>query len=304
MVKNRPHLVAICGAAAGAVEPVHSYGQILLEKVKEVYESGWEDMREDLYDEAKRAPSSLGLSSTEWSPEEDDILREAVRTLQDEDGACSSWSRVAQLVGNNRTAQPCRGRWRRLKKNDDKLGIAHVPTAAAKAAIRRLSAQLDNIEHDESAAAAKGKRTVSAGEDDEGGVRPLDETLMDRPGWTAAWSFDHTSWYWWNADHQTTWDDPGNGTPTIVPSEPVPNRGDDSSEASRLMRLYEAESSEEEERPAKRPAKRPVNQVAAGPLSDKVLAKLKKDPDAPRKPIGVSDTHAIPKPQLDFHGHL
>ena len=50
--------------------------------------------------------------------------------------------RVARLVGNDRLPQMCRGRWRRLKKNDDHLGVTHVPTAAAKAVVKVISAQL------------------------------------------------------------------------------------------------------------------------------------------------------------------
>jgi cytochrome c2 len=90
MVKNRPHLITVCGTAAGIAE-AYSYGQILLEKVTEEYASGWDDETMSVQEESKEEPNGL-LSGTEWSTEEDDILREAVRTLQDADGACSSVS--------------------------------------------------------------------------------------------------------------------------------------------------------------------------------------------------------------------
>ena len=30
------------------------------------------------------------------------------------------------------------------------------------------------------------------------------------------------AWYWWNSEKETTWDDPVQGMPRIVPSKPVP----------------------------------------------------------------------------------
>jgi hypothetical protein len=48
------------------------------------------------------------------------------------------------------------------------------------------------------------------------------EAALDRPGWTAAWSYEYHTWYWWNERHETTWDDPVEGEPMLVPSEPVP----------------------------------------------------------------------------------
>eukprot|EP01048_Picozoa_sp_COSAG05_P023798 COSAG05_NODE_5305_length_1210_cov_12.464477_2_plen_363_part_01 len=44
----------------------------------------------------------------------------------------------------------------------------------------------------------------------------------DRAGWNVAWSLTHQGWYWWNDKLQTTWEDPGHGRFTIVPSRPVP----------------------------------------------------------------------------------
>lgn len=41
-----------------------------------------------------------------------------------------------------------------------------------------------------------------------------------RQGWTAAWSDKYNRLYWYNDRNETTWDDPAEGDPTVVPSEP------------------------------------------------------------------------------------
>ncbi len=219
-MKDRPHLVSICGSAAGVNAPV-SYGHILLEKAEQTQQKQGSD------------PKSNGLlSGTEWTTEEDNLLREAVRTCA-VDGAVTSWSRVAQLVGNNRTAQPCRGRWRRLKKNDDKLGVNQVQSQQAQHTVQRLNAHLESMDDSERALLDAARR--SSGKTFNGGGHGMTaqmdynntasqaEVMMDRPGWTAAWSYEHNTWYWWNEKHETTWDDPAEGVPTLVPSEPVPH---------------------------------------------------------------------------------
>jgi len=43
-----------------------------------------------------------------------------------------------------------------------------------------------------------------------------------RQGWNAAWSDKYNRWYWYNYRNETTWDDPAEGEPRVVPSEPVP----------------------------------------------------------------------------------
>jgi hypothetical protein len=270
IVKNRPHLVSICGSAAGVAQPA-SYGHILLEKTESKHE-------------ADPRPNGL-LSGTEWTSGEDNLLREAVRACE-VDGAVTSWSRVAQLVGNNRTAQPCRGRWRRLKKNDDKLGLTHEPSAEAQATIRSLAAQLDGMDESERAimdAAARGKKVESTEEETDetsSSSQKQEEVMMDRPGWTAAWSYEHNAWYWWNAKHETTWDDPADGEPTLVPSEPVPQSREEDYMNEMPMDDEEDEMDQEDGGYAE-------GGGAPGllPLSEKVLAKLKKDPNAPKRPV-------------------
>ena len=164
-----------------------------------------------------------------------------------------SWARVAELVGNNRSAQPCRGRWRRLKRNDQT------------AAIRKLSPQMDE--------GGKRKAEDEAAEAEE----PFDESAYldappDRPGWTAAWSDIHKSWYWWNQQHQTTWDDPALGEPTLVAAEPTPWGLEQAALQASSRAGYGHLSAEEQ---------------AAKTIEDKVKARLKKDPDAPKKPMSA-----------------
>eukprot|EP01044_Picomonas_judraskeda_P023729 COSAG03_NODE_6312_length_1080_cov_0.881753_1_plen_267_part_10 len=205
VVKNRPHLVTICGGAAGVDAPV-SYGHILLEKAEEAQSQ-----------KDSEGPKANGLlSGTEWTTEEDNLLREAVRTCA-VDGAVTSWSRVAQLVGNNRSAQPCRGRWRRLKKNDDKTGGAGGPAQGAQVAVQQQYAHLESMGDSERAlldAAARktaGKASGGGGQampaaaqmDVYNSTATQAEVMMDRPGWTAAWSYEHNTWYWWNDKHET-----------------------------------------------------------------------------------------------------
>ena len=67
---------------------------------------------------------------------------------------------------------------------------------------------------------------------EEGAPSLAEGLVMDRPGWTAAWSHEHRTWYWWNAKHETTWDDPAGGEPTLVPSEPTPGYGSGGSASS------------------------------------------------------------------------
>ena len=157
-------------------------------------------------------------------------------------------------MGNNRSAQPCRGRWRRLKRNDQT------------AAIRKLSPQMD-----------EGGKRKAEGEAEEEEEEPFDESAYldappDRPGWTAAWSDIHKSWYWWNQQHQTTWDDPALGEPTLVAAEPTPWGLEQAALQAASRAGYGQLSAEEQ---------------AAKTIEDKVKARLKKDPDAPKKPMSA-----------------
>lgn len=299
-MKNRPHLVSICGQSAGVRQAV-SYGHILLEKAEQAPK------------QKDSEPRSNGLlSGTEWTTEEDNLLREAVRTCE-VDGAVTSWSRVAQLVGNNRTAQPCRGRWRRLKKNDDKLGVRQQPSQEAQVAVQRLNAHLESMDDSDRMHNTQsmdvgrrggGQALASDGQMDyfhHGGSAAStkqEEVMMDRPGWTAAWSYEHNTWYWWNERHETTWDDPAEGEPTLVPSEPVPQNREE-----QYMRDQMTFNSGHGYMGGFGGAGYAMAGAGVGvgvgggggggapallPLSDKVLAKLKKDPNAPKRPVRPS----------------
>ena len=55
------------------------------------------------YDSSLTSPAAQG---TDWSVEEDTKLRDAVTQI-----GTSDWTRVAEIVGNSRASQACRGRW-------------------------------------------------------------------------------------------------------------------------------------------------------------------------------------------------
>ena len=69
--------------------------------------------------EPGRASPSAQAPPVSWSDDENARLKMAVSTC-----GTSSWAKVAEMVGNGRAAQACRGRWRRLIASEAETATA------------------------------------------------------------------------------------------------------------------------------------------------------------------------------------
>lgn len=97
---------------------------------------------------AGQVSPSIQAPPVSWSEEENARLRAAVATW-----GTSSWAKVAELVGNGRAVQACRGRWRRLLAADAESAAAAVGGTSGGASEGRVSP---------STAGRKRKRNTSA----------------------------------------------------------------------------------------------------------------------------------------------